>query len=370
MTSRVPDSVALFCELAAIPSPSSREAAVADRVCAYLEELGLDVAEQPLPGSESRNLLCRLPARASGQPLLFCAHLDTVTPNGPVEPVLDDGLIRNAGGTILGADDKAAVAVLLAAAHAIVRNGRPHAGIELLFTCQEEIGLQGIKAFDCSRLEARAGFVFDDASPVGHIVVSAPFQENLELTFQGRAAHAGLAPEQGASAILAAARAIAAMPHGRIDAESTANVGVIGGGVARNIVAEACSIEIDVRSYAASRAHALVTELLACCEAAAARTGCTLDQTVFEGYPGYALAADDPPVALAGRALRACGHEPVLISSGGGVDANVLNARGIPTANLGNGMQGIHSADEQIAARDVRAMVDVTLALIEEAARS
>jgi acetylornithine deacetylase/succinyl-diaminopimelate desuccinylase-like protein len=146
VTSEVPDSVALFCELASIPSPSGREAAVVDRVSGYLEGLGLDVAEQPLPQSESRNLLCRLPARTSGHPLLFCAHLDTVPPAGPVEPVLDDGMIRNAGGTILGADDKAAVAVLLAVAHAIVRDDRPHAGVELLFTCQEEVGLQGIKA--------------------------------------------------------------------------------------------------------------------------------------------------------------------------------------------------------------------------------
>ena len=360
--------VELFRELAAIPSPSCHEGLVADRVQDELGGVGLEAEVQPLDGTRTGNLLVRLPATAPGVPLLFCAHLDTVPPDGPLDPVVEDGVVRNAGGTILGADDKAAVAVLLAAIRGVVEDGRPHAGLEILFTCQEEIGLQGSKAFDFGRLDAEAGFVFDDASPVGTVVVAAPFQENVLVTFRGRASHAGLAPEDGRSAIVAAARAVAAMPNGRLDPETTANVGVISGGVARNVVAAECRIEADVRSYEAGRARGLVPELLEHCSAAATSVGCAVESETFEGYPGYRLRPDDLPVRLAADALRRCGLEPELISSGGGVDANVINARGIPTANLGNGMAHIHTSDETIATADLVAMVDVALALIQTAA--
>jgi tripeptide aminopeptidase len=361
------DVVELFRELAAIPSPSRHERRVAERVQAELGALGLEAELQLLDGTGTGNLLVRLEATAPGVPLLFCAHLDTVPPDGPLDPVVEDGVLRNAGGTILGADDKAAVAVLLAVVRGVVEARRPHAGLEILFTCQEEIGLQGAKAFDFDTLDAEAGFVFDDASPVGTVVVTAPYQENVLVTFRGRAAHAGLAPEDGRSAIVAAARAVAAMPNGRVDPDTTANVGVIGGGVARNVVAAECSIEADVRSYAPGRARELVTELLEHCTRAAESVGCTVESETFEGYPGYRLRSEDLPVRLATGALRRCGHDPELISSGGGVDANVVNARGIPTANLGNGMAHIHTSDETIAAADLVAMVDVALALVDGA---
>jgi tripeptide aminopeptidase len=359
-----------FLALATLPSPSEQEQLVAGEVRGCLEDLGLDIEEHRLPRSPDApgNLLARLPATAPGIPLLFCAHLDTAPPAGPIVPTVQDGVISAATDTILGADDKAAVAVLLELAAAIVRQGVPHPGVELVFSVQEEIGLQGTKAFPVAQLGARAGFVFDDASPVGHVVVAAPYQENVEATFLGRAAHVGVAPQDGRSAILAAARAIAAMRLGLVAADTTANVGVIHGGTARNIVAAACEIEVDIRSLDGPAARALAQEAFACCEHAAADTGCELRADVFEGYPGYRLDPSDAPVRLACDALEACGHRPQIVTSGGGVDANVLNARGIPTVNLGNGMRDIHTPDESIAVRDLEAMLAVALGTVRAAA--
>src|SRR5439155_14265466 len=220
----------LFLELAAIPSPPGDERAVADRVSEELRGLGLEVDEDgagPEIGSTAGNLLARLAPTADGLPIFLCAHLDTVPPDGPIEPVVDDGIVRNAGGTILGADNKAAVAVMIEAARRMLSEGRSHAGLELLFTEKEEVGLRGAYAFDESQLAARVGFVYDQGAPIGEIVLGAPYAVALEITFRGQSAHAGMAPEEGRSAIAAAARAIADFRLGRIDEETSANVGTI-----------------------------------------------------------------------------------------------------------------------------------------------
>lgn len=357
--------VPLFMQLAAIQSPSGGEREVADYVRGQLAQIGVHAEEDGFAGADGTgNLYCRLGDPQPGRGLLFCAHLDTVPPTCGVVPTVEGGVLRNSAGSILGADNKAAVAVLLVALRRLLDQRVSHHGVELLFTVQEELGLQGSKAFDFSRVEANAGFVLDDASPVGSVIVGAPFQENVIVTFLGRAAHAGLEPELGRSAILAAARAISTMRHGRIDERSTVNVGVIGGGTARNVVPDRCTLEVDIRSFDGPTARALVHECLADCDAAAAAAGCAVEHEAFEGYPGYQLDDDSLPVRLSSTALRDCGHAPTLVVSGGGVDANVLNARGIPTVNLGNGMQRIHTPEEHIAARDLEAMVDVTMAII------
>ena len=162
--------------------------------------------------------------------MFFCAHLDTVPPDGPLEPVLEDGVVRNAGGTILGADNKAAVAVMLEATRRVLSDGRPHAGIELLFTPKEEVGLLGAAAFDASRLAAQVGYVYDQAAPIGEVILGAPHAHAMQIRFHGRASHSGMYPEEGRSAIAAAARAITDFRLGRVDEETTANVGVINGG--------------------------------------------------------------------------------------------------------------------------------------------
>jgi tripeptide aminopeptidase len=372
MPSQAPDVLTLFTELAAIPSPPGEEREVADRVRSYLEELGLEVSEDDAGsriGSNAGNLLCRLPATApnGGVPIFLCAHLDTVPPTGALEPVVEDGVVRNAGGTILGADNKAAVAAMLEAASRIVGEDRPHAGIELLFTPKEEVGLQGAKAFDASRLEAETGFVYDQGAPIGEVVLGAPYARQVEVVIRGRAAHAGMAPEEGRSAIAAAARAIADLRLGRLDDETTASVGLISGGTARNIVPDRCSFSIDVRAHQEAQLSDLVREMLESITFAAALEQCEAETTVEESYRGYRFARGDLPVALACAALERAGIQPRLGLTGGGADANVFNERGKACVNLANGMMEIHTPDEHIAVADLERMVEVTLALVDVA---
>jgi tripeptide aminopeptidase len=372
MPSWAPDVVGLFTELAAIPSPPGAERKVADRVRSYLEGLGLAVSEDDAGreiGSEAGNLLCRLePTSANGGvPIFLCAHLDTVPPTGPLEPVIEDGVLRNAGGTILGADNKAAVAALLESARLILSENHPHAGIELLFTPKEEVGLRGAKAFDTTRLHASVGFVYDHAAPIGEVMLGAPHARTLEVTMRGRAAHAGIAPEEGRSAIAAAARAISDFRLGRLDDETTVNVGLVEGGTARNIVPDRCTFSIDVRSHDEQKLADVVQELLETITFAAALEQCEAETDSEVSYRGYRLSRADLPVRLACAALEREGIQPRLGLGGGGADANVFNERGRPCVNLANGMAAIHTPDEHIAVADLERMVDVTLALVDVA---
>ena len=354
-----------------MPSPPGEERVVADRVIAELEAMGLAWNEDGAGGaigSTMGNILCRVPGRVGeGTPIFFCAHLDTVPPDGSIEPVIEDGIVRNACGTILGADDKAAVVVMLEAVRRVVAEGRPHAGIELLFTPKEEVGLLGAYAFDHTRLEARVGYVYDQAAPIGEIILGAPSQNAIHARFHGRAAHAGMYPEDGRSAIFAAARAVADMRLGRIDHQSSANVGVISGGTARNIVPEWCSLEAEARSRDPKTLSALMQEMLDAIGFAASTSDCTAETEIEETYRGYTFAEDEPAVVLAAGGLRRAGYEPMTAFSGGGADANVFNERGLRCVNLGNGMADIHTPDEHIAVADLEGMVEVTLAIIEEA---
>jgi tripeptide aminopeptidase len=362
----------LFLELAAIESPPGDERAVADRVTAELRSLGLDVDEDDAGaaiGSNTGNLLCRLPGRSGdGTPIFLCAHLDTVPPQGSLEPVVDeDGIVRNAGGTILGADNKSAVAAMVEASRRLVAEGRPHAGVELLFTAKEEVGLLGAGAFDQTRLEAELGFVYDQAAPIGDVIMGAPSQRSMLVRFHGRPAHSGMVPEEGRSAIAAAAQAIADLRLGRIDEETTANVGLISGGSARNIVPEWCELQAEARSHDARKLADLVQEMLDTFAFAATTAECTLETEVSETYQGYRFGDDEPVVRLAAAALSRCGYELVPTLTGGGADANVFNTKGLPCLNLANGMTAIHTAEEHIAVADLEAMVDVTLALVDAA---
>jgi tripeptide aminopeptidase len=363
----------LFSELCALPSPPGEERAVADRVLAELRSLGLEAEEDGTGaeiGSSAGNLLARLPAseeRGGGTPIFLCAHLDTVPPTGAIEPVVDDGVVRNAAGTILGADNKSAVAVMLDAARRLREEGRPHAGVELLFTTKEEVGLQGAFAFDHTRLASRVGFVFDMASPIGEVILGAPTARALELRFRGRAAHSGMAPEEGRSAIAAAARAVADFRLGRIDEETTTNAGLIRGGTARNIVPEHCVVEAEVRSHDDRKVADLVQEMLETAGFAASLAGCTLESEVRETYRAYRFRPDDRPVRIAAGALARAGYQPSYAITGGAADANAFNAHGLECVNLANGMAQIHTADEHIAVADLEGMVEVTLGLVEAA---
>jgi tripeptide aminopeptidase len=383
-----------FADLCRIDSPSGRERRCAERVIAELRALDIDVHEDdagPRAGSDCGNLLARIPGgaeradgaggapgaeTAAGAPgpdrtrpsLLLCAHLDTVPALAPIEPVLVDGFWENANDGILGADNKAAVAVLLALARHVHRHGAP-VDVELLFTVGEEVSLAGSRAFDASVLRSRHGYVFDHATPIGEVVVDSPTHFRVEASFRGAAAHAGIRPEQGRSAILAAARAVASLPHGRLEDASTVNVGTIQGGSAINVVPEHCALTMEARAFGDERAETLVAEIVDRVHEAANMEDCDcdVDVSVQRTFSGFHLTPSNPALALAESALRACGHEPVRISSGGASDANELLLQGVQTVNLANGTERNHEPGERVSVLALEQMLDVALALVDGA---
>jgi len=364
------EALELFLELASIPSPPGEERAVADVVVGYLRSLGLRPDEDdcgPSIGSNAGNVYVRLEPTAPGTPIFLCAHLDTVPPSGPLRPVVDEEFVRNEGGTILGADNKSAVVAMLESARHVLAENRPHAGIELVFTPKEEVGLLGAYAFDHDRLHADLGFVYDQAAPIGEIILGAPWAQGMEVRFHGRASHSGMFPEEGRSAVQAAAKAIADLRLGRVDEETTANVGVIEGGTAGNIVPEWCTFLAEARCHDERKLGEVVQEMLDVITFAATAGDCEVDWSLRKSYKGYRFKEGDDVVLLAKAALERCGAEVSYALSGGAADANAFNERGRRCLNLANGMTDIHTPDERIAVDDLDRMVDVTLALVTEA---
>ncbi len=367
----LPRAAQLMVRLCETPSPSRMEGEVAELVRAELGELGIEVTEDDAAAAipaACGNIVARIPATApGGTRIALCAHLDTVPNTGPIEVKLVDGFLTNHRDDILGGDNKAAVAAVLEAVRRVVTEGRPHAGIDLIFTPCEEIGLRGAAHFDPSSVEARLAFVFDHTGPIGGIVRSAPSLRRLHATFVGRPAHAGIVPERGRSAIEAAARAIARMPLGRIDPVTTANVGTIDGGTATNVVAERCTILAEARSL---DERALAQQVMAMLDAltwAATESEVDLESRVVNEFTGYRLSERDPQVRLAMQALEACGHAPALVDTGGGSDTNAFLEKGFASVNLCNDMVDVHTDDERIAVASVEHTVDLALALVEAA---
>ena len=359
-----------FAALCRIESPSGRERMCAEWVVAELDGMGIGVEEDKagaLAGSDTGNLLARIPGRGPDS-ILLCSHLDTVPLAAPVEPVVTDGGWENANEGILGADNKAAVAVMLELARRLTGSPeRPEVGIELLFTVCEEVALRGAKAFDAGVLISRFGYVFDHASPIGEIVLASPTYYGIVADVHGRAAHAGIRPENGRNAIAAAARAIAKMRVGRLDPETTANVGAIAGGTNANVVPEHCRIEAEARSIDAARAEATATEMVDHLQEAADASECDLDITVERMFEGYRTPPREPQVSLAERALRDCGYEARHIVTGGGSDANALEAAGFRCTNLANGTERNHEPTERVSIDALEGMLEVAIALVEHA---
>lgn len=361
-----------FAQLCRIRSVSGEEREIADHITGILRALGHEVEEDesaPVSGAGSGNLLCRIPG-AGPRWVLLCAHLDTVPHEGTVEPLLEDAGWISAGDTILGADNKAAVAGLLAVARRY-RPGaeRPPVGIELLFTAAEEVALAGAKAFDCTRLHADFGYVFDHATPIGGVVMASPTYHRIEARFHGRPAHAGLRPEDGRSAVLAAALAVAAMPFGRLDPETTTNVGSIHGGVAgTNVVAERCTVLAEARSLDDAKVEDVVARIVDACHDAAndPRCACDVDIDVQRLFSGFRHTGSSPSVRAAEAALRACGYAPSRIVTGGGSDANAFAAQGFECTNLANGTERNHEPTERVSTAALEGMLDVTFALLAE----
>lgn len=359
---RMLDRFARLCE---IPSPTGEEREVADAVLDELRGLGVDVAEDPsaTPArAGAGNLIARLPGR-SDRWLSFFAHLDTVPHDGPIEVVRDGGAFRSAGETILGADNKAAVTVLmeLAARHVAAPAA---AGLELVLTVAEEDGLRGAKELDIGSLRAPFGYVLDHASPIGEVIVAAPTHKRLIAEFTGREAHAGLNPEDGHSAIAAAGVAISEMKLGRLDEETTANIGMIEGGTASNVVAGRCRIVGEARSVAGERAAATVGAMVDACTWGASQNGCDVDAEVSEMFRGYRLDPKSEGVRIASDALSSTGHEPRLVATGGGSDANALLAAGYDAVLLANGTEANHTPDELVTEAAIVEMLDVCEAAI------
>lgn len=356
-----------FAALSRIRSVSGEEGDIADRVLQDLRGMGCEV-DEPDPAG---NLLARVRGRDPDRTVLLCAHLDTVPHDGSVEPVLDDGAWVSAGETILGADNKAAVAVLLATARRAALEGSP-VGLELLFTTGEETGLRGARAFDLSRLRSPFGYVYDHATPIGEVVTAAPALYRLEAHFRGAAAHAGLHPERGRSAIAAAARAVTALRLGRLDEETTANVGAVAGGSpgASNVVPEHASFLAEARSLDETRLEALVAEMVDHVHDAANTPACEcdVDLVVERLFGGYRHRPQAPALLAAEDALRACGHAPRRIASGGGADANAFMERGLTCVNLANGTERAHQPDERVSMMALEGMLDVTFALLHRLA--
>ena len=358
-----------FVRLCEIPSPTGDERAVADAVLTELRDLGVEVSEDDAAGSAragAGNLIARIPGREDGW-AMFCAHLDTVPHDGPIEVVDEGGLYRSRGETILGADNKAAVTVLMemAARHT---SEPPPVGLELVFTVAEEDGLRGAKALDVEGLRADAGFVLDHATPIGEVIVAAPTYKRLVARFRGKEAHAGINPEQGHSAIAAAAVAVAQMNLGRLDDETTANVGVIKGGTASNVVAGHCEVLGEARSIDGERAAAVIGEMVDSCTWAAGEQGCDVDIEVSEMFRGYRMPKDSAPVAAASKALERCGHEVKLTATGGGSDANALHAAGFECVLLANGTEANHTPEESVTAASMVSMLEICSAIADEAA--
>jgi tripeptide aminopeptidase len=359
-----------FIRLCEIESPSGDERAVADAVAAELRALGLEADEDDTraeTGANAGNLLARISGPEGARTIMLCAHMDTVPLTGPVEVVQHEGLLENRHDAILGADNKAAVVVLLELARRYGGGGAP-VGIELLFTVSEEPGLRGAKAFDQSRLRADCGFVFDHASPIGELVTAAPTFYRIEAQLHGAPAHAGIRPEDGRNAIAAAGAALARLEFGRLDAKTTANVGQIEGGTAVNVVAERCRVVLETRSLDDGRASDQAQRIIDAFTEAASDGECDLDTNVEQQFRAYSLARDSAPVALAAAALEARGIEPRYISTGGGSDAHVFNARGLPCVNVANGTLRNHQPDEAVTVDALETMRDVVFELVRLAA--
>jgi tripeptide aminopeptidase len=358
----------LFLLLAGLPSPSRHERRVADAITVLLTGLGITIHEDNTGeaiGGDAGNLWCTVHDGDADPLVALGAHMDTVMPSDTIEPYVDtNGVFRNKRPTILGADDKAAVTAILHATELLKGSGQSFPAYELFFTVSEETGLVGMKHLADGVLKSPLGVVLDCSGSVGGIVVKAPSLMKLSATFRGRAAHAGVEPERGRSAIQAAAKAIAAMPLGRLDKETSANIGVIHGGVATNIVPDLCVIEGECRGHDESILAEVAGEMVDAVQRAAAGTGVDVDVDLARDFRAFSLSSRSPAVRLAKAAVDALGLEPRLMAAGGGSDANVLNTRGLPTVNVSIGSMYAHSPEEYVTLDELERLCSLILQLV------
>lgn len=345
----------VFLEMVRIDSPSGEESALARYLMDKLRATGLE------PRTDAAgNVLASL--KGTGPKLLLCAHMDNVPPCRGIKAVVEGDWIRSDGSTILGADDKSGVSVLLEALEVLKEKDIPHLPLEIAFTVREEVGLDGARALDTAALGVAWGLVLDHGDPVETIVVAAPTQNSLDVVIHGRASHAGVSPELGISAIQAASQAIAALPLGRLDAETTANVGTIQGGAARNIVPGEVRLQAEARSHDLKKLQAQTDLMVKTFQEKAASIGAVAGIEVSRAYTGFSISPQAPVARRAMDAGRALGMQLLLTATGGGSDANVFNDRGIPTIIMSTGYRDAHATSE---CQSISAMAQATELLVQ-----
>ncbi len=353
-----------FLHLVCIDSESLNEKEIADYLAKKLKELGLDVwadnAGKTFEGNAG-NVMGRLEGNVKGEPLLFMAHMDTVKPGNGVKPIIENGIIKSDGNTVLGSDDKSGIVAILEILHMLKEDNIPHPEIEILFTFAEEIGLYGAKAVDTDRLHSKCGFALD-SEEVEKIIIKAPFQNSIGIDIYGIESHAGVVPEKGISAIKIAAEAIHNMKLGRIDSETTANVGVIEGGKAANIIAGYVRLECEARSHNVDKLKKQTKHMIDAVNDAVRNSEININkrkliakskETVIRKFNGISLGKDEFPAVLAYKAIKKAGLKPKFGQSGGGSDANILNRKGIKTVILGTGMSNVHTKEEFIKVKNL-----------------
>ncbi len=363
---------ATFTTLCEISSPSRQERAVADHITQIFSELGADSIHEDnsarQTGSDSGNLIIKFNGtNSSSEPILFACHMDTVTPADNVKVQRTGDTFTSAGETVLGADDKSGIAAIIETVQTLKETGTPHNPLELLFTTCEEIGLRGAKALDHSKLQAKYGYAIDSRD-TNSAIIKAPGANTIEINIHGLAAHAGLNPERGINAFSVAARAVSNLKIGRLDEESTSNLGVIEGGIARNIVPDLLTIKGEVRSHSLEKLKAYTEDLCNTFNAAVSEwenpaaintARPSVDFTVNREYDPLSLSPDSPAVEHLRCASKRSGKSLEMTATGGGSDANVLVQYGIDVAILGSGMQKVHTVDEFIELDDMAAVTEL-----------
>lgn len=358
-----------FLKLVRINSPSGAEKPLADFLVPELERLGFETYLTDIPagsGSDTGNVIARKEGTVEGVPcMLLCAHMDTIKATEGINAEVEGDVVSTDGSTILGADDKSGIAAILEAVESILAAGCDRGDLELIFTVAEETGLYGAKGLRAEDVFSSFGCVFDEGKPIGSPVTRAPSHDKIYATVRGKAAHAGVAPEKGLNAIEVASAAISKLKTGRIDEETTSNVGVIKGGEATNIVPDECKVDLEVRSRSESKLQAEVEKMTETFRQTASELGASLDLRVDRCYDTYHVGEEELVLKIALEASEALGFSTETRASGGGSDANVLNSLGIPTIVLGTGMSNVHTTSESIAISDMLACTEHIEKIIE-----
>ncbi len=352
-----------FTEVAEISSPSWKEKDVMNYIIKRFNRLGGECSMHRC--GESFNLLIKLNGSEKRSTILLSGHMDTVIPCDNVKAVVTDTRISSDGTTVLGGDDKAAIAIFIEAFEHIKENKIPHGPVEILLTCAEEQGLKGIKGFDLSLLKSKYGFVFDSSGAIGRIVVKAPYHSNMTIKIKGKASHAGMAPEKGISAIRVLSEIITELPNGRIDEETTLNVGIISGGRATNIVAEEAQCELEVRSINNKKMLNVEKQVRDTVKKICSKHKAkgSIDRALE--YAGFSISPEEQISLLTAEAMKKIGLKPQFVSMGGGSDTNIINESKVKAINLACGMQKIHSTEEFILIKDLVAGTKLALSIID-----